>query len=63
MDIEQLKKEQSFDKIIIYLLYFGLSKSEIERRTGMSRQHIYDVIERTKDLLVKYGLLDTSDIV
>lgn len=55
--------EQPIDKYIIYLLYFGLSKAEVMRRINVSRPTVLKAIERSKALMLKNGLLDTSDKV
>lgn len=49
--IEQLKREQSFDKYILFLLVLGFNKAQIIRMTGVSRQSVYNVIKRNPEVL------------
>ena len=59
--IEYLKTEQPMDSIIISMLFFGMSVSAVAKRCGVSRQHIYNVVGRSKTLLLKYELLDITE--
>jgi predicted DNA-binding protein YlxM (UPF0122 family) len=44
------------DKYILYLLDLGFTPTEISSRLGVSRQHIYNVIKRTKPALRKLDI-------
>lgn len=58
--VDYLKARQPLDSLIIELLYHGASISHVARVCGVSRQHVHNVIERSKQLLLEYELLDIS---
>ncbi len=49
--LEYLKAEQSFDKYILFLVALGLSKAEIGRLTGVSKQGVYNALNRNRKWL------------
>lgn len=58
--IEQLKNEEPLDLWVIAMLYFGMTPTQISRKHGISRAHIYKIRERSKQLLLMYHLLDIT---
>lgn len=44
--LDELKREVAFDSYIIFLLGLGFSKSDVILFCKISRQHLYNVIER-----------------
>lgn len=61
--IEYLKKEESFDKYLLFLMALKneerkplFSKADIIRLTGVSKQGLYNVISRNRRWLVTNGI-------
>lgn len=58
--VEYAKETGQLDNLIIIMLWHDLSITEVAKRCGVSRQHVYNVIDRSKQLLLKYNLLDKA---
>ena len=56
-----LKDEYPLDLWIIAMLYFGNSVTLTARKAGVSRDHVYKVISRSKELLLTYNLIDINN--
>lgn len=52
--IEWLKKHESFDKYVLFLLALDFNISQVSEMLDMPRPTIYAVIKRQKDLMKQY---------
>jgi predicted DNA-binding protein YlxM (UPF0122 family) len=52
--IEFLKKHESFDKYVLFLLALDFSVADVATMTGMTRQGIYKAVTRNKDIVKEY---------
>lgn len=52
--ITWLKKHDNVDRYVLLLLSLDFSISETAKMIGMSRQNIYGVIKRNKDIVEEY---------
>lgn len=52
--IEWLKKHESFDKYVLFLLALDFSISDVSKMLNMPRPTIYAIIKRQKGLVKKY---------
>lgn len=59
--LDELKGEVSFDKYIIFLLALGFSKSDVILFCKISRQHLYNVIDRHRAELERWEVDIPSD--
>lgn len=53
--IEWLKKHESFDKYVLFLLALDYNVSEVSKKLNMPRPTVYAVIKRQKDLMKSYN--------
>lgn len=59
--LDELKAEVAFDKYILFLLALGFSKSDVIGFCKISRQHLYNVIDRHRVELERWGVDIPSD--
>lgn len=49
--IDYLKKYEHYDKFILYLLALGMSVDEVAKNAQVTRQTVYNVIERNRSMV------------
>lgn len=54
--LEYLRKEESFDKYILFLLGLGFNRAEVIKLTGVSKQTVYSALKRNADIAKKFDL-------
>lgn len=52
--IEFLKKHESFDKYVLFLLALGFSVADVASMTKMTRAGVYKIIARNKAIVKDY---------
>lgn len=52
--IDFIKKHDSIDRYVLLLLALDFSIAETAKMVGMSRQNIYGIIKRNKDIVEEY---------
>lgn len=59
--VDYLKRYESFDKYILFLHELNIEPAEIARMVKMTRQHVYNVIERNKEMIEHLSTLEQKD--
>lgn len=59
--IDYIKVHKPLDSLIITMLYFGMTERQVAKRLGVSKQHVFNVVKRSKELLLMSNLLDITE--